>query len=307
MVEVGKEMIRPEEECYCSSCGSELESFVPAEEMNSQLRKDLKTHNQVLKITLQKTGKLLVALKDPYSPEAVSIDSEIENHDLTMGKCKVTDSGVLVTPKYVEGICNECDNHIPVRLTTEFIGDNLRTSKLEYKLSILKGAASPEAVEKMEMVTGESYPSERFNPTDEFGGDLPEQKIHTPDSVVSQWPFKRDTDTEDDQSKSPWKSALETKYPNMFSGEQDFSISIAGEVDTDDVDAEELVKELEGDDQDNEDKSTEDAPDAMFPNGIIKSPAVEDGDSMRMRENGEIVEYRVEKTEDGYEVFSEIV
>ena len=281
MVGVGREMIRPEEECYCSSCGSELESFVPAEEMNSQLRKDLKTHNQVLKITLQKTGKLLVALKDPYSPEASKIDSEIENHDLAMGGSKVTDSGVLVTPKYVEGICNECDNHIPVRLTTEFIGENLRTSQLEYKLSILKGAASPEAVEKMEMVTGEKYPSERFNPAEEFGVDLPEQKIHTPDSVVSQYPF-----TEDDQSQSPWKSALETEYPHMFSGEQDFSTSIAGDVDTDDIDAEELIKELEGDDQDNEDKS------------VVSTQSYE-------MENGNIVEYRMEETDEGYEVVKE--
>ena len=276
MVGVGREMIRPEEECYCSSCGSELESFVPAKEMNSQLRKDLKTHNQVLKITLQKTGKLLVALKDPYSPEAASIDSEIENHDLAMGGSKVTDSGVLVTPKYVEGICNECDNHIPIRLTTEFIGENLRTSQLEYKLNILKGAADSEAVEKMEMVTGEKYPSERFTEGG-IGFDLPDQKIHTPDSVVSQWPFERDTDTEDDQSKSPWKSALETGYPHMFSGEYDFSTSIAGNID---------AEELEGDDQDNEDKS------------VVSTQSYE-------MVNGNIVEYRMEETDEGYEVVKE--
>jgi len=282
MVEVGKEMIRPEEECYCSSCGSELESFVPAEEMNSQLRKDLKTHNQVLKITLQKTGKLLLALRDPHSPEAASIDSEIENHDLTMGRVEITDSGVLVTPKYVEGICNECDNHIPIRLTTEFIGDNLRTSQLEYKLSILKGAADPEAVEQMEMVTGEKYPSERFNPTEEFGGDLPEQKIHTPDSVVSQYPFTEDDD--DDQPEFFGTGTIDTF--EGFSGEQDFSTSIAGEVDTDDIDAEELIKELEGDDQDNEDKSH------------LSTQSFE-------MANGNMVEYRMEETDDGYEVVRE--
>ena len=207
-------MIRPEEECYCSSCGSELESFVPAEEMNSQLRKDLKTHNQVLKITLQKTGKLLVALKDPYSPEAASIDSEIENHDLAMGGSKVTDSGVLVTPKYVEGICIECDNHIPIRLTTNFIGENLRTSQLEYKLSILKGAASPEAVEQMEMVTGEKYPSERFM-EEGIGGNLPDQKIHTPDSVGSIYPF---SELEDDDQYNEDKSVVGTQSFEMTNG-----------------------------------------------------------------------------------------
>ena len=72
----------------------------------------------------------------------------------------------------------------------------------------------------------------------------------------------------------------------MFSGEQDFSTSIAGDVDTDDIDAEELIKELEGDDQDNEDKS------------VVSTQSYE-------MVNGNIVEYRMEETDEGYEVVKE--
>ena len=77
----------------------------------------------------------------------------------------------------------------------------------------------------------------------------------------------------------------------MFSGEQDFSTSIEGDVDTDDVDidnidTEELIKELEGDDQDNEDKS------------VVSTQSYE-------MVNGNIVEYRMEETDEGYEVVKE--
>lgn len=64
------------------------------------------------------------------------------------------------------------------------------------------------------MVTGEKYPSERFM-EEGIGGNLPDQKIHTPDSVGSIYPF---SELEDDDQYNEDKSVVGTQSFEMTNG-----------------------------------------------------------------------------------------